>query len=113
MPLEDQEKKELEEKIRRHRRRIWLGEIADSRHDKEQRIKEKLSQKEDVPVSEPLVTKPSRKKTSKAEKEFWVDQESPRNQWRPNFGLIALVMSGLITSIAVGILIGYLLAVYL
>ncbi len=111
MSLEDEEKKELLEKIREHRRKIWLGEVADSRLRKEKEIKRRILEREEEPPAEPLVTKPIRKRRSKSEREFWQEGEGERD--KSGAGIIVLVISGLITSIAIGVLIGYLLATFL
>lgn len=111
MPLEDEEKRELLEKIREHRRRIWLGEVADSRLQKEKEIKRRILEREEESPAEPLATKPIRKRRSRSEREFWQEKEEERG--RSGAGVIVLVVSGLITSIAIGVLIGYLLATFL
>ncbi|HEX28550.1 hypothetical protein J7M22_05290 [Candidatus Poribacteria bacterium] len=111
MPLEDEEKRELLEKIREHRRKIWLGEVADARLRKEKEIKRRILGKEGESPAEPLVTRPVRKRRSKSEREFW--QEEDEREDRSGIGVIVLVVSGLITSIAIGVLIGYLLAIFM
>jgi F0F1-type ATP synthase assembly protein I len=111
MPLDDEEKRELIEKIREHRRKIWLGEVADTRLQKEKEVKRRIFQKGEDLGAEPLVTRPVKKRRSKAEKEFW--DESEEEKGKLGMGIVALVLSGLITSIAVGVLIGYLLATFL
>lgn len=108
MPLDEEAKKQLIEKIREHRRRIWLGEIADVREEKSREIKKRLGLEEVAP--EPLAVKPSRRKLSKREREF---REGEEEKPKVSPGLVALVITGLITAIAVGVLIGYLLATFM
>ena len=80
MPLEDEEKRELLEKIREHRRKIWLGEVADARLRKEKEIKRRILGKEGESPAEPLVTRPVRKRRSKSEREFWQEEDEREEQ---------------------------------
>lgn len=109
MPLDEEAKRQLIEKIREQRRRVWLGEIADVREEKSKEIKRRLGLEEAAP--EPLAVKPSRRKLSRREREFREGEEEKPKEL--SSGLVALVIMGFITAIAVGVLIGYLLATFM
>ena len=127
MSLDDQEKKELAEKIREQRRSVWKGETTsgrrtsnrgkprDSRRDPQQEQTAE-SYKNFVEGDEEAAPALQDTLSTELTSDAQTDEAKPKSRIRgtilkpPRIGLALLVIIGLIAALILGAAIGYLLA---
>ncbi len=110
MMLDEQQKKELAEKISQQRKSMWKGEVSKKKR-REPQNSNQIAESQQKPSK---ILKEKRKKSEKAQKP---DPPKPRRvrnedvpQGIPRLKTVLLVIIGLICAIAIGVTIGYLAA---